>query len=246
MGKPQKILCDPSLFEKDLSGKVVLITGAGAGIGLHCATKLFAMGATVVCAGRGSAQGLVEAVEEAGEGGSAPAPEAAPKPVSKKSRLSLVGNDLAASVAKLAEKKDRKPVILELDLMSLKSVRAFAATFQQRFDRLDVLMCNAGVMMPPKSLSEDGFESQMATNHYGHFLLVNLLKPLLCGTTDSRVVMLASCAAAKCTMMCQKADPTVDLDDMDWSKRKYEKDFAYGQSKLAQIMQALAGSRHWA
>lgn len=192
MGKPKPLTCDAKLFEQDLTGKVILITGAGAGIGLNCATKLFGMGATIVCAGRGSAQGLLEEVESAeaeASDGAAPAAAAPPAAAaSKKNRMSLVGADLAASVAKLAVNADRKPVIMELDLASLASVRAFAAKFTEKFDRLDVLMNNAGVMMPPRSLTGDGFELQMGTNHYGHFLLTMLLKDTLEKTPDSRVL----------------------------------------------------------
>ena len=64
----------------------------------------------------------------------------------------------------------------------------FAAKFTEKFDRLDVLMNNAGVMMPPRSLTGDGFELQMGTNHYGHFLLTMLLKDTLEKTPDSRVL----------------------------------------------------------
>ena len=67
----------------------------------------------------------------------------------------------------------------ELDLSSLKSVSAFAESYGAEFDRLDVLINNAGVMIPPYSKTEDGFEIQLGTNHLGHFALTGHLLPLL-------------------------------------------------------------------
>src|SRR5665647_470326 len=83
---------------------------------------------------------------------------------------------------------------LALDLGSLKSVRAFAASFSKSHKKLDLLINNAGIMMPPYSLSEDGFEGQMAANYLGHFALTKLLLPLLSKTPGSRVVSLSSLA----------------------------------------------------
>ena len=73
---------------------------------------------------------------------------------------------------------------MALDLGSLKSVRAFAAAYKKRHATLDLLINNAGIMMPPFSLSEDGFESQLAANYLGHFALTGLLLPLIVRTPD--------------------------------------------------------------
>ncbi|MEI7538730.1 MAG: SDR family NAD(P)-dependent oxidoreductase, partial [Comamonadaceae bacterium] len=81
-----------------------------------------------------------------------------------------------------------------LDLSSLKSVRSFATTFLKSHKKLDLLINNAGIMMPPYSLSEDGFESQLAANYLGHFALTGLLLPVLAKTPNSRVVSLSSLA----------------------------------------------------
>lgn len=66
-----------------------------------------------------------------------------------------------------------------LDLSKLQSVRKFAETISSQVEVIDLLINNAGVMMPPYSLTEDGFELQFASNHLGHFALTGLLLPLL-------------------------------------------------------------------
>jgi len=115
---------------------------------------------------------------------------------------------------------------LALDLGSLKSVRAFAASFSKSHKKLDLLINNAGIMMPPYSLSEDGFESQMAANYLGHFALTGLLLPLLSKTPGSRVVSLSSLA---------HNGGAIRFDDINF-KNGYNKRAAYGQSKLACLM----------
>ena len=115
---------------------------------------------------------------------------------------------------------------MELDLSSLRSVHAFANAFAKNHSRLDLLINNAGIMMPPYSLSEDGFESQLAANYLGHFALTGLLLPLLAATPGARVVSLSSLA--------HKWSP-IQFDDLQF-KKGYDKRRAYGQSKLACLM----------
>ncbi len=115
---------------------------------------------------------------------------------------------------------------MALDLGSLASVCAFAASFTQTHRKLDLLINNAGVMMPPYSVSEDGFESQMAANYLGHFALTGLLLPLLSATARSRVVSLSSLAHNW---------GNIRFDDPHF-KNGYNKRAAYGQSKLACLM----------
>ncbi|KAM8870160.1 retinol dehydrogenase 13 isoform 2-T2 [Spinachia spinachia] len=85
-------------------------------------------------------------------------------------------------------------VIRHLDLASVYSVTQFAKDFMDGEDRLDILINNAGVMMCPRWLTEDGFETQLAVNHLGHFLLTNLLLPKLKTSGPSRVVTVSSIA----------------------------------------------------
>jgi NAD(P)-dependent dehydrogenase (short-subunit alcohol dehydrogenase family) len=116
--------------------------------------------------------------------------------------------------------------LMDLDLSSLASVRTFAASLLDRFDQLDVLVNNAGVMAIPRSETADGFEMQLGTNHLGHFALTGLLLDRLLATPSSRVVTLSSYVhhAGK-----------IDFDDLMGVKH-YGKWPAYCQSKLANLM----------
>jgi NAD(P)-dependent dehydrogenase (short-subunit alcohol dehydrogenase family) len=107
-----------------------------------------------------------------------------------------------------------------LDLASLASVRAFAADWD---GPIDILINNAGIMIPPKSQTADGFEMQFGTNHLGHFALTNLLLPHVTG----RVVTVASSAHRM---------GKIDFDDLNWERRTYRAWQAYGQSKLANLL----------
>lgn len=117
-------------------------------------------------------------------------------------------------------------VVMELDLGSLDSVRDFVAAFTERFDRLDLLINNAGVMMPPRSATADGFELQFGTNHLGHFALTARLFPQLRSTPGSRVVNVASLAHRRGRIV---------FDDLNAEKR-YDRIARYGQSKLANLL----------
>lgn len=116
--------------------------------------------------------------------------------------------------------------LMQLDLSALKSVREFSDSFLKKYDRLDLLINNAGVMMPPFSLTEDGFELQLATNYLGHFLLTGLLLDTVLKTSESRVVTLSSIA---------HKNGKIRFDDLQ-SRQKYSSIGAYGQSKLACLM----------
>ncbi len=84
----------------------------------------------------------------------------------------------------------------QLDLANIKSVQAFADRIKSGHDRLDILINNAGVMVPPqRQVTEDGFELQLGTNYLGHFVLTAGLMPLLKQTPGARVISLSSVAA---------------------------------------------------
>lgn len=112
---------------------------------------------------------------------------------------------------------------MHLDLSSMNSVRNFAVEFHRTHQKLDLLINNAGIMMPPKSLTEDGFESQLATNYLGHFVLTSLLYPALHDTKGSRIVSLSSIA---------HKFGSIRFDDFQFSNG-YSRMKAYSQSKLA-------------
>jgi NAD(P)-dependent dehydrogenase (short-subunit alcohol dehydrogenase family) len=114
----------------------------------------------------------------------------------------------------------------QLDLASLESVRKAAADIAARFPRLDLLINNAGVMMPPYGLTKDGFELQFGTNHLGHFALTGLLLPTMLDVPGSRVVTVSSFGHRTGRM---------NFDDL-MSSRHYQKMAAYGRSKLANLM----------
>lgn len=113
-----------------------------------------------------------------------------------------------------------------IDMASLKSVAAFSDKFLKEHDRLDLLINNAGIMIPPYSKTEDGFESQMGTNHMGHFALTAQLFPLLEKTDGSRIVNVSSGAHNM---------GNLDFDDLSWENRKYVAWKAYGDTKIANL-----------
>jgi len=117
---------------------------------------------------------------------------------------------------------------LHLDLTSLASVRTFAEAVIALNTPIHVLANNAGIMFGPRKVTEDGYESQLATNYLGHFLLTSLLLPHLANTGDARVVNVSSCASYMGSW----------LDWSDWTSlaRYYSPEQAYGNSKAAQIL----------
>lgn len=117
-------------------------------------------------------------------------------------------------------------VLMPLDLSDLASVRAFAQAFNEKYDQLDMLINNAGVMALPYQKTADGFEMQFGTNHLGHFALTGLLLAPLLNTAGARVVTVSSGLHRSGEM---------DFDDLNWEKT-YNKWGAYGRSKLANLL----------
>ncbi|WP_433200843.1 SDR family NAD(P)-dependent oxidoreductase [Dactylosporangium sp. CS-047395] len=114
-----------------------------------------------------------------------------------------------------------------LDLTALDSVRAAAGALRSRFERIDLLINNAGVMYTPKQTTRDGFELQFGTNHLGHFALTGLLLDLMLPVPGSRVVTVSSTG--------HRIRAAIHFDDLQW-QRSYSRAGAYGQSKLANLM----------
>ena len=110
--------------------------------------------------------------------------------------------------------------VRRLDLASLASIREFAAGWE---GEIDLLINNAGVMVPPLGRTAEGFELQFGTNHLGHFALTNLLLEHVTG----RVVTVASGA---------HRFGRIDFDDLNWERKPYRASRAYGQSKLANLL----------
>ena len=132
----------------------------------------------------------------------------------------------AAADKIIGEYQHANVTVMQLDLADLASVRTFATEFKQQYSRLDLLINNAGVMVPPHSQTRDGFELQLGTNHFGHFALTGLLIDLIKQTPNSRVVNVSSAAHAW---------GKLDFEDLQWEKRKYKKWQAYGDSKIANL-----------
>ena len=171
----------------DMTGKIVIITGANSGLGLESTKALAAKGATVVMACRNLSK-----AEEA--------------------RAEVLAVNPAARLD-----------VMALDNASLASVRAFADAFKARYDRLDILLNNAGVMAIPRALTEDGFEMQLGVNHLAHFALTGLLLDVITATPKARVHSTSSSAAFM---------GAINLDDL-MGEKSYGRWTAYGQSKLA-------------
>jgi NAD(P)-dependent dehydrogenase (short-subunit alcohol dehydrogenase family) len=155
----------------------------------------------------------------------------AAKALSKKGAkiILAVRNEQKGKVAAKAILKENPQAVVEvltLDLADLASVRDFAENFMKRFDSLDILINNAGVMLPPYQLTKDGFELQFGSNHLGHFALTGLLLPLLKQTANSRVVSLSSIA---------HKGASIYFNNLDGSKG-YKGMRFYGQSKLATLL----------
>jgi NAD(P)-dependent dehydrogenase (short-subunit alcohol dehydrogenase family) len=113
-----------------------------------------------------------------------------------------------------------KAEVRELDLASLASVRKFAAGWD---GEIDLLINNAGVMVPPLTRTAEGFELQFGTNHLGHFALTNLLLERVTG----RVVSVSSTG---------HRFGNIDFEDLNWERKPYKAWRAYGQSKLANLL----------
>lgn len=116
--------------------------------------------------------------------------------------------------------------VMALDLSDLNNVRAFARIFLAKYNRLDVLINNAGVMALPKRQTADGFEMQFGINHLSHFALTGLLLSVLKATPNARIVTVSSGA---------HLSGEIHFDDLQW-KKTYQRWGAYSQSKLANLL----------
>ena len=184
----------------DLSGRTILVTGGGAGIGAATAGALAGAGARVIVADI---------------------------------------NDVASRET-IAEHLRRNPGaridFLQLDLGSLDSVRRVASDLREQIDTLDVLVCNAGLMACPLAHTVDGHERQFAVNFLGHYLLARLLEPSLARASAARVVSVSSIGHRRSDIV---------WDDIDFRRREYDRWSAYGQSKTACSLLAVAIDHLW-
>ena len=149
----------------------------------------------------------------------------------------VVGTARDLNKAKAATEQVRKDAaanggsfeLVELDLANLKSARACADWLLAKAEPLDVVIANAGVMATPFGHTADGFETQFGTNHLGHFVLVNRIASLI--RDGGRLINLSSSGHRYAN---------VDLDDPNFERTSYEPFVAYGRSKTANILFAVA------
>jgi NAD(P)-dependent dehydrogenase (short-subunit alcohol dehydrogenase family) len=133
-----------------------------------------------------------------------------------------------AALARIVAASPTADVTLqELDLSSLASVRRAAGALRKKYQRIDLLINNAGVMWTPKQLTADGFELQFGTNHLGHFALTGLVLDRLLPVRGSRVVTVSS--------MGHRIRAAIHFEDLQW-ERRYDRIGAYGQAKLANLL----------
>jgi NAD(P)-dependent dehydrogenase (short-subunit alcohol dehydrogenase family) len=147
-------------------------------------------------------------------------------------RVIGTARDLAKADQVLEPHRNLAIEVVECDLASLRSVRACTAALADRGAEFDVVIANAGVMNCPFGRTEDGFETHFGTNHLGHFTLINRLVPQV--ADGGRIVILSSSAH-------QAAD--VDLDDPGFTRTPYDPFVAYGRSKTANVLFAVALDR---
>jgi len=144
--------------------------------------------------------------------------------------------------ANLAAKEIRSMVrkakleIIQLDLADLASVRKFADAFKSKYESLDLLINNAGIMIPPLTKTADGFEVQFGANHLGHFALTGLLSEVILATPNARIVNVSSGAHRMGT-------GTIDFDNLN-AEKGYQPANAYAQSKLANLLFTLELNSH--
>lgn len=136
------------------------------------------------------------------------------------------GEDAKYSIKKEIPEADI--IVMKLDLGDLDSVRDFASNYKKKYNALDILLNNAGIMMTPYFLTRDGNEGQFGTNHLGHFALTGLLIDILNKTEDSRIVNVSSMAHKQGKMDFENIQ---FKDGIGYSPTK-----AYGRSKLSNLL----------
>ena len=146
--------------------------------------------------------------------------EAAARALAAKGARVVLAVRTVAKGETAAAKMSGTTEVRQLDLASLESVRAFAAGWE---GEIDLLINNAGIMIPPYTKTVDGFELQFGTNHLGHFALTNLLLPNVTG----RVVTVSSTG---------HWFGKIDFDDLQTERKSYNRWGTYGQSKLANLL----------
>lgn len=159
--------------------------------------------------------------------------EAARILLSKNAKVVMLNRNAEKSAAAIENLKeefgaDADVSFIHMDLAVLDSVRKAAKEMLETVLRIDALICNAAIaQVPTRKLTVDGFESQLGTNHYGHFVLCGMLFDRI-EESQGRIVVVAS-------LGYNMGLKTIKFDDMNW-ENDYGPNIAYSQSKLAQMM----------
>jgi NAD(P)-dependent dehydrogenase (short-subunit alcohol dehydrogenase family) len=188
-GFDSKSDADKIVKEKDLGGKIAIVTGGYSGIGLETSRALVAIGAKVIIPAK---------------------------------RTEVAVQNLEGIVS--------KENIVEMDLGNLNSVKKFTEDFKESFGKLDLLINNAGIMACPETRIGNGWESQFAVNHIGHFLLTKELMDSMAENDNAKFVSLSSSAHSLTGIL---------WDDIHFQNNPYDKWMAYGQSKTASSLIAI-------
>jgi NAD(P)-dependent dehydrogenase (short-subunit alcohol dehydrogenase family) len=143
-------------------------------------------------------------------------------------RNELAGGRAVAAVRRRARRVDADVVLLALDLARFSSIRACAAEVLARFDRLDVLVNNAGGILSTRRTTEEGFEMTFGVNHLGHFLLTSLLLDRLRASAPARVVTVSSVA--------HRFTGGMSWADLNHERTIYNGTAVYNESKLANVL----------
>jgi len=207
----------PKLSKNIMAGRVVLVTGSNAGIGLETARQLLHAGATVIFACRNAEKakeaidGIYDDINSGGDG----------------SDGSENGTQHLVRPKPLRERM----LFLKLDLSDLESVRSAVCKFESMNMKLHILINNAGVMMGDRRMTKNNHELTMQANHLGHFLLTSLLLPKLREAAeesgDARVITVSSSTHHLASSM--------DVGDLNCERKPYALFAQYAQSKLANI-----------
>ncbi|KAF1334174.1 Ww domain-containing oxidoreductase, partial [Globisporangium splendens] len=185
-----------------LVGKLVVVTGANAGLGFATTLPLVRDGAHVILACRDETRGRAAA-------------QKIPDLLAQEDEEN--GNKQQHGVAEY----------MNLDVGNLDSIHAFAREFTAKYDRLDILVLNAGVKAVKYSTTVDGFEAQFGINHLGHFALTSLLFDTLKKSEAARVVTVSSISHHGCA---------VDFDNLNAAPPQYAAMDAYRRSKLCNML----------
>lgn len=145
--------------------------------------------------------------------------------------------DAAEEVAKSLTGLKGSYAVMRLDLADLASVRNFVAEFLKKYDKLDALVCNAGLVTFGSEIerTKDRFEMAIGVSYFGHFLLTELLLDILKKSAPSRVAIVSSVVHAG----NQRNRPTVHLDDLNFNTRKFNNFAAYAEAKVAVVLYAM-------